>query len=244
MLASSPAPRRARLAIWLVAEPIGFTAQPTADEPSTTGPTHASPAARTVRRADHTAEAPYETDASHELSVPFSACQPRCAIRGSQPPDDPASALLSSVRPARPHCRKLTSPLRFFAWRMGCGGTRSADGSVAVVAKDSSRGRDVSPDRNASRLVGGHPRGHFVGESDRRARERPVTSSATASLGIAGVNRRIRHGRPSKTRRPPTRSWIDRVADPGHPSPKPGHAPTRSLARCSATQRLELSRPG
>jgi len=166
-----------------------LTVQPTTDEPSTTGPTHASPAARTFRRADHTAEAPYEPDASHELSVPFSTCQPRCAIRGSQPPDDPASALLSSLRPAGPHCRKLTSPLRFFACRMGCGGTRSADGSVAVVAKDSSRRRDVSPDRNASRLIGGHPRGHFVGESDRCARERPVTSSATASLGTDAPSR-------------------------------------------------------
>jgi hypothetical protein len=36
----------------------------------------------------------------------------------------------------------------------------------------------------------------------------------------------------------------DTNRDSVHPSPKPGHAPTRSLARCSATQRLELSRPG
>jgi len=36
----------------------------------------------------------------------------------------------------------------------------------------------------------------------------------------------------------------DTNRDPVHPSPKPGHAPARSLARCSATLRLEPSRPG
>jgi len=34
-----------------------------------------------------------DSGASHEVFFPFSACSPRCAVRGCRPPDDPASAL-------------------------------------------------------------------------------------------------------------------------------------------------------
>jgi len=40
-------------------------------------------------------QAPCSPHASLEVSLPFSACQPRCAVRGSQPSDDPASAFLA-----------------------------------------------------------------------------------------------------------------------------------------------------
>jgi len=51
-----------------------------------------------------------------------------------------------------------------------------------------------------------------------------------------------------------SRSWVTRhikrhrftgtFGGPVNPLPEPGHAPTRSLARCTATRRLEPSRPG
>jgi hypothetical protein len=46
-------------------------------------------AQRSIKRSHGQAD----SSASHEVSVPFSACSPRCAVRGCRPPDDPASAL-------------------------------------------------------------------------------------------------------------------------------------------------------
>jgi hypothetical protein len=103
MLAISPAPQRARLHIRPVAEPIGF------DLPASELPTNPlSPVRLTPRgsrehlsRQFKPARRRNESDASLEVSCPSSVCQPRCAIRGGQPPDDPASAF-ADLRPAPP----------------------------------------------------------------------------------------------------------------------------------------------
>jgi hypothetical protein len=161
MPASSPAPQRARLVIRAGRRTNRpFAIQPVAKRTiQTTGPTHAFAEDTNNRRVSQLSEAPNESDASHELLVPFSACQPRCAVGGSQPPDDPASAFLSGLRPARPLRRWPASPLRFFAVTDAMRLCSMADRSVAAVARNLvARTRRLS-NRNASRLVIGHPRG-------------------------------------------------------------------------------------
>jgi len=64
---------------------------------------------------------------------------------GSQPPDDPASALLSGLRPARPLRRRPASPLRFFAMADAMRLCSMADSRLRLSRGISSRGRDVSP---------------------------------------------------------------------------------------------------
>jgi hypothetical protein len=205
-----------------------FASQPVAKRTiQTTGPTHAF--ADDARCVDGISEAPNESDASHELFVPFSACQLRCAIRGSRPPDDPASALLSGLRPARPLCRWPASPLRFFAIADAMRLCSMADLSVRFSQSD--RGGDATALRTAFRirLVIDCSRGHRSGKPIRYcARERPVTSS-----DLIVIRARVS-----------TDTRSDAIDNPVHPLPKPGHAPTRSLARCTATRRPEPSQPG
>jgi len=152
---------------------------------------------------------------------------------GSQPPDDPASALLSGLRPARPLRRRPASPLRFFAMADAMRLCSIADRSVAVVARNLvARTRRLSI-RNASRLVIGHPRGcrsakpiRFTLANDPSHQALPLRSDRLAARTIV------------------QQCCPDAIDNPVHPLPKPGHAPTRSLARCTATGRPEPSQPG
>jgi len=184
--ASSAAPQRARLVI-----PAGrrtnrpFAIQPVAKRTiQTTGPTHAFADDTNNRRVGQLSEALNESDASHELFIPFSACQMRCAVRGSQPPDDPASALLSGLRPARPLRRWPASPLRFFAVTDAMRLCSMADLPVAHVAMVCRhQGGTILHSQRKSTCHRSSAR-VSIGETDsHHARERPVSSSATASIG-------------------------------------------------------------
>jgi len=88
---------------------------------------------------------------------------------------------------------------------------------------------------NASRgrLVVGCSRGRRSGEPICTRSRTTRTSSAIASLGTFDSVHRDRLMRS-----------LDAIVDPVYPLPKPGHAPARSLARCTATVRLEPSQPG
>lgn len=61
-------------------------------------------------------------DASRKVHFPFSVCGPRCAVRGGQPPDDPASAFRvpitwTSSMPGEPdHCAALAVFRHRAAW--------------------------------------------------------------------------------------------------------------------------------
>jgi hypothetical protein len=79
-------------------------------------------------------------------------------------------------------------------------------------------------------------------------------SSARVSIGeteFASRSRKTRHIKRYRFDRIviPRGLWSsdhypDAIDNPVHPLPKPGHAPTRSLAWCTATRRPELSQPG
>jgi len=146
--ASSPAPQRARLVI-----PAGrrtnrpFAIQPVAKRTiQTTRPTHAFAEDTNSRRVSQLSEALNESDASHELFVPFSACQLRCAVRGSQPPDDPASALLSGLA-TRASASSLASVALAVFRRDGCDAAVLDGGHAGCACRDGlpSPGRDDSP---------------------------------------------------------------------------------------------------
>jgi hypothetical protein len=95
------------------------------------------------------------------------------------------------------------SPLRFYAPRMRGGRARCADQLPLAASRIAGRSFSGVPNNpHARRQVNGHSRKRVRRIRIPRARERPVTSSNTAS---------------------PIRRLM------------PGHAPSRSLARCSAT---------
>ena len=95
------------------------------------------------------------------------------------------------------------SPLRFYAPRMRGGRARCADQVPLAASRIAGRSFSGVPNNpHARRQVNGHSRKRVRRIRIPRARERPVTSSNTAS---------------------PIRRLM------------PGHAPSRSLARCSAT---------
>jgi hypothetical protein len=143
-----------------------LTAQPGRDEtPSTTGPARDS-----IRRANfvalfHTVEAPFEPSASLELSAP-SAFSGRTALSGAaKPPDDPASALLASSRPARPRFHVTGVALAVLRLRMRCGRARRADKSAASQSIQPSRLRGA--DCSQHRFITDHQMRAIIGETDR-----------------------------------------------------------------------------
>jgi hypothetical protein len=231
MLASSPAPRRdsSRAISWSPNQ-SALTSQPDVDEtPSTTGPAHAF-----ARRANFVAPITrWKRRWSRAPLLSFlspSARSNRDALPGAA---KLRTIPLRRCLPARdPRVRDLVG------WRRPCGFT--PDGCDAVVLDvrtgrlpfAGSIRRLAAAAKRAARKFDSSSiatRGRGSGKPIDRAHRRSVTSSATASLDL-GANDACEK--------------VFGLLVHFDPLPKPGHAPTRSLARCTATRRLEPSRPG
>jgi hypothetical protein len=130
----------------------------------------------------------------------------------------PLRRLLSGVRPARPRPPHSSVALAVF---------RLADamrdclmcGHSSLAGSQSNRAAYKAA---AKRLL---------------ARSTCLRPLVQAPIGETGRSR-------SRATRHIKRHRFTGILHPVDPLPEPGHAPSRSLARCSATQRLEPSRPG
>jgi len=181
-LATWPAPRRASFAPDRSPKQSALTSRSTTTNPSSpVRHTRRSPRETKSRRSTHAA--PKQPDASLEVSFPFSAFQPRCAVRGGQAPDNPASAFA---------LRRATRASATFALRRrpcgfslcGCDAalldvrTWVACGFAIVARRVARRLNNCAQDQ----LVYGRLCRRRSGKPIGRAHVRPVTSSATASL--------------------------------------------------------------
>ena len=120
-LATWPAPQRASFAPDRSPKQSALTSRSTTTNPSSpVRHTPRSPRETKSRRSTHAA--PKQPDASLEVSFPFSAFQPRCAVRGGQASGQSRFGVCSpACDPRVRDLRTLASPLRFFAVRMRCG---------------------------------------------------------------------------------------------------------------------------
>jgi predicted component of type VI protein secretion system len=183
--ASSPAPQRARLVI-----PAGrrtnrpFAIQPVAKRTiQTTGPTHAFAEDTNSRRVSQLSEALNESDASHELFVPSALANCDAPSGAASLRTIPLRRCSPALRPARPLRRWPASPLRFFAVTDAMRLCSMADmpaARVAMVCRH--QGGTIRHSQRKSACHRSFAR-VSIGETDSyHARERPVTSSATASI--------------------------------------------------------------
>jgi len=205
------APRRESPAFIRSAEPIGHDFPDTfrtrirhrrSDSRSVRRAKLCRAAARTLRRCNRTPLL--------RFSVPFSACRPRCAVRGGQASGrsrfDVTHRLATRAFHGTPwDLRRPVAPLRFFALRMRCGACSMCGLCVGCVLQigDTAWTRWLNDPAARTTLVFGRSCGRWSGEP------------------LVRVHRATRHIKRHRFT---------------NPLPEPGHAPTRSLARCSATE--------